>query len=402
MLEMLLPLMIGIIIGTVTGMIPGIHPNTTIPIVLSLTFFLDPFSVAVVLISSGVVNSFVSFIPATLLGAPDSETALGVLPGHKLLMEGHGLEAIKLTVIGGLGSILISLLILPIFSVTIPSIYSILKPNIHFILLFIILYMILIESSPKKILFALLTFSLAGSLGLIVLNSWGSKMLFPIFSGLFGIPLLLLSIRSKTSLPEKFNSEEKKIDKKSVWSSISLGSIAGIISGLLPGLGSAQATVLAQELSFKNKDPTRSFLISIGGVTTSNVIYSVLALYLIGKARSAIAVKVGELIEFTPSNILIFLSLIVIASGVGAFMTIYLSKNSISLLKRINYQKLCTTIIVFISILVFIMTGFYGTLIMLVGLSIGLIPNLVGIKKTHSMGCLLVPTILFFAGINLF
>jgi len=37
---------------------------------------------------------------------------------------------------------------------------------------------------------------------------------------------------------------------------------------------------------------------------------------------------------------------------------------------------------------------------MFVGFCIGLIPPLVGIKRTHSMGVLMFPIILYFLGIN--
>jgi putative membrane protein len=36
------------------------------------------------------------------LGAPDESKALNVLPGHRMLMEGKGFEAVKLNVIGSL------------------------------------------------------------------------------------------------------------------------------------------------------------------------------------------------------------------------------------------------------------------------------------------------------------
>jgi putative membrane protein len=355
-------------------------------------------------LTTGIVNSFVSFIPSVLLGAPDAETALGVLPGHRLLMEGHGLEAIKLTVIGGLGSIYFSLATLPLFALMLPKFYPLLKPNLHFVLLFVITYMILTEGKIKKIFYSISLFLLAGFFGLLVLNNFGSNMLFPLFSGLFGIPMLMLSINTKTSLPKIFKKESMKIPKKTFLSSIGIGSLAGIISGFLPGLGASQATVLAQELSGKSslEMNIRKFLISIGGVTTSNVIYSLLAIYLIGNARSAIAVAIGDLIEVSFNHVILFLIISIIAAGVGTIATIKLSNSSLKLIRKINYQKLCLTVIVFITSLVIIMTQLYGSLIFLTGIAIGLIPNLLGLKKTHLMGCLMFPTMLFFAGINLF
>jgi len=59
-------------------------------------------ALGVFIIAMAITHTFLDVLPAIFLGAPDSDTALGVLPGHKLLLEGKGLIAVKLTVAGGL------------------------------------------------------------------------------------------------------------------------------------------------------------------------------------------------------------------------------------------------------------------------------------------------------------
>jgi len=39
---------------------------------------------------------------------------------------------------------------------------------------------------------------------------------------------------------------------------------------------------------------------------------------------------------------------------------------------------------------------------LLFALLIGVVFGILGVRRTYSMGCLILPTILFFAGINLF
>jgi putative membrane protein len=56
-------------------------------------------------------------------------------------------------------------------------------------------------------------------------------------------------------------------------------------------------------------------------------------------------------------------------------------------------------VIAFLVLLVGLFTGISGLLIMIVAAAIGLVPNLTGIRRSHAMGCLLLPTILFFAGL---
>jgi len=80
---------LGVAIGILAGRTPGIHVNTTIPLLLSLSFFFpSPYYLAVLIVSVAVTEIFIDYIPSIFLGAHDADTALSVLPGHRLLLEG--------------------------------------------------------------------------------------------------------------------------------------------------------------------------------------------------------------------------------------------------------------------------------------------------------------------------
>ena len=49
--------------------------------------------------------------PLIFLGCPDTDIVLSVLPGHELLKQGKGCEAIALTAYGGLMAVFMILLI---------------------------------------------------------------------------------------------------------------------------------------------------------------------------------------------------------------------------------------------------------------------------------------------------
>jgi len=394
MLDLLLALLIGILLGVIAGLLPGLHPNNTIPIILGLSFLFDPLSASIILLTSGVVNSFISFIPSILLGAPEESTVLGVLPGHKLLLEGRGFEAIKLCVVGCFGGVLFSVFSLPLFAIIIPTLYNFIRPNVHWALIFVVFYMIISEKGKNKI-YSLIVFVLSGLLGLLVLNNFSDSMLFPLLTGLFGLPMLLLSIFEKTKIPEKFSFEEEKIEKKSLLSCIGIGSLAGIAAGLLPGVGSTQSTILTQQL-FQRKRDERSFLISIGAITSSDIVYSILSLWLIGNPRSGIAVGISNLLEVGFKEVIIFICFILISAAIATIIALQITKFSLRFLRKINYQKLCIVTFLFLFGLTILFSGFIGILVLITSLVIGLIPNKIGIKRTHMMGCLLLPTILFF------
>lgn len=400
MLDLLLALAIGIGFGVVAGLMPGLHPNNTIPMILGMSFLFGPLPTAVILVTSGVANSFVNFIPSILLGAPEESTVLGVLPGHRLLLEGRGYEAIKLCVVGSLGGIIFSVITLPLFVFVIPPVYELIRPHVHWLLVAVVGYMILNEKGNNKFL-GLFVFFLSGFLGLVVLNNFADSALFPLLTGLFGLPMLLMSIFQKTTLPERFSYEEEKIERRNILSCISIGSLGGIIAGLLPGLGATQSTMLTQQAFGKKEGDGREFLISIGAITTCDIIYSILALWLISNPRSGIAVGVSKLLEVGFKETLFFIALIIISAGISTFLTLKMTKISLKFLRKINYQKLCLYTSLFLFILTFIFSGFIGLLILIVSIAVGYIPNRLNIRRTYGMGCLILPCILFFMGITI-
>ena len=67
---------------------------------------------------------------------------------------------------------------------------------------------------------------------------------------------------------------------------------------------------------------------------------------------------------------------------------------------KLNYKYLSLSVIAFVLIMVFILTGMYGLLIVFTSTSIGMLCANLEIRRSHCMGCLLVPSILFFSGLN--
>jgi putative membrane protein len=389
----LLSLLLGFLFGVVSGLLPGLHPNNIIPIVLTLSFLFNPLDISVILISAGVINSFVNFIPSIIFGAPDDSNVLSVLPGHKLLLQGKGLEAIKVSVTGSLGGVFFALLILPLFVLIFPKIYLLIRPYLYFILSAVSLYMIVTEKGFKKVL-ALIVFILSGLLGFFVLNS-SDKYLLPLLSGLFALPGLFLAFRNKVKIPPIGNSEDKvKFDLKS----IVVGGLGGILAGLLPGIGAAQSTAIVNQI-FRKSGDEKTFLSSIGSLTSSDFIYSILALWIIGNARSGIAVAIGNILEINFQYVLVFITVIVLSSIFGYFLTLIISKKLIPKLIKINYSFVSIAIMIFIIFLVFVFSGIVGLLVTFVSSLIGLVAVKSGIKRSICMACLILPTIIFFAGL---
>lgn len=394
----LIALILGIFAGIITGLIPGIHINLVSLLLVNLSGYLLLFTKGLVLgvfiIAMSVTHTFLDVIPSIFLGAPDSSTALAVLPGHRMLLEGRGYDAVKLTVIGSFFCLLFVIVIIPFLIPIVPIIYSFINPYIGLILIFVVIYMVLTE---QKKLWGLLVFLLSGVLGLIVLNIPNfNQPLFSMLSGLFGTSVLLTSLASNVKIPNQKISKTIDIDKKDILKSVSAGGFSGSLTALFPGLGAAQAAIIGMQLIGK-KAGDYAFMILIGGVNTVNFIFSLVTFYTLQKARNGAVVALSEILKKINLNYLVvFLATVLIVGGIAVLLALNISKIFSKIITKINYQKVCISIIIFISVLAFYFSGLLGFFVLFVSTAIGLIPSLVGVKKSLAMGCLLLPVILYF------
>ena len=389
-MEFLIFILIGIFLGILMGLLPGIHPNLVIlGIPLLIVTNLDPLNILGLIVALGITNSIVDFIPSILLGAPDSGNELSILPGHKMIMEGHGYEAVKLTVIGSLIALIISITSVPLLYLTIPFIYSQLTPYIGFILVAASTIMIV---SEKRRFYGFLVFGLSGIFGLMLnqipVNS--ALILFPIFSGMFGVSILILQIRNNTKIPEQ-NISTLDIENKDVINGSIVGSIGGMFTGLFPGLGTSQ---IASFLSIEKKD--HKFLSSIGAITTANILLSILSLILIGKSRSGLAITIESILNITINEFAFILSVALFSGAIAVIATLLICKHMINFIQKIDYNKLSYIIIALLFSLSFFFLGYFGILLLITSTALGLFTNLISVKKSLLMGILLLPTILFY------
>lgn len=264
------------------------------------------------------------------------------------------------------------------------------------ILIGVVAYMILIERKLVKKMLSLFLFFLSGVLGLIILN-WPnfSQPLFPMLSGLFGVSTLVISLNQNSSIPEQTVTESITVEKGKVARAIGASVFSGSLTGLFPGLGAAQASILGMNLVGKIGD--YGFMILIGGINTVNFTFSLATLYALSKARNGAVVVVSQLIDKVGiKELFVFLAVGLIAGCVSALIALKISKGAASLITKINYKILALSIIFFISVLTLFFSGFVGLFVLAVSSAVGMIAPLVGVKRSHSMGCLMLPVILFF------
>lgn len=401
--ETILFMLLGICIGIFFGITPGFHVNLAITTLFPFAFlFPSPYQFVVLIVSVSCTEMFIDYIPAIFIGAPDADTALSVLPGHRLLFEGRGYEAIKLTVIGGLGALMVGLLMIALVANVFGLLYDISRPYMQYIILGVIGFMIISEKKPKKMLFAALIISLSGFLGLITLNSSlvpQQEVLFPVLTGLFGLSGLMISLSEKAGIPEQKDDVGLRIKKKEIVKAVVFAAFAGILVGFLPAVGISEAAVMMQYVGGSNT--ARSFLITTSGINVANDLFSFISLWLVGNPRSGASVAIQQILtELTFFDVVFLIGSIFFTAGIAAMLTLYLGKKIPKLLVKLNYRYLNISVIIFIVVLVFVLTGFYGLLIAFTSASIGMLCVQLKIRRSHCMGVLLCSTVLFFTGLS--
>ena len=399
-LELLIAIICGMIAGTITGITPGVHINLVSIMLLSasgyLLGFLQPITLAVFIITMAITHTYLDALPSIFLGAPDADQVLNVLPGHRLLLKGQGYEAVKLTVIGSFLCLIATIIAIPILIPVTPVIFYFVEPVMGWILLVTSIYMILHERGMQKKVWALCVYLMAGILGIIVLTLPNLEQpLLPMLSGMFGISSLVMSLHNKVNIPEQKISEEISVSQKDLSKITAASTISGGITGLFPGIGAAQAGIIGAQLVGNIGD--YGYLILNGGINTVNFMFSLVTFYTLEKARNGAVLVILELVKkIDYSELLIFLAAALIVGSICVFFTLWFARKFSKLINIVNYKYMCISVIIFVSLLVFVFSGWKGLLVMMISTALGIIPVSVNVGRNHAMGCLLLPVTLFF------
>ena len=410
--------MMGIALGTFTGLTPGLHVNNIAIISLFLYSqnIVDPVYLAGLIIAAMVAHTFLDFVPSTFLGAPGEDTSLSVLPMHRMLLDGNGYSAVYLSAIGSILAVLIAISLLPLFQIIFSNIaYSAVQYWIPSILTSIILYMLYLESKKglKNLIFAANIVLLSGFLGIIVFTfplngniipvNIGSSMLFPVFTGLFGMPVLLLS-RNKKIPNQKI--EKVNVEKNNYLSSF-FGTLSGSLVGFLPGVTSGIGATISRGF-FKEED-TENFIVALGSVNTANSIFNLAALFIILHPRSEAVDVIGSMLKISPwaslqtvpSLFLLLLISVSISSLLSFFITIYIAQLFAVNIGKLgdNYGNISRFILISLFILIFLFTGPLGLVFSVISLLIGLLPPKLGLMRVHLMSVIILPVLLMYWGI---
>jgi len=218
----------GAIAGTITGLIPGLHTNNVAVLVMASPFF--GAEITAFMLSMCIVQTFVDFIPSIYLGAPSPDTFEGVLPGHKMFMQGYAHEAICLTVFGGIISVAIGAALTPLFFLLIEQNSESVILFTPVVLAFALAMIVGSEKNWKKRVTAAFVVVAAATQGMFFYGQ-----IFPLITGYFGIATIAYSLKEKS-----FQAKQKgdvNIEKGFFTSGL-IGTAGGALVAVMPGIGS--------------------------------------------------------------------------------------------------------------------------------------------------------------------
>ncbi len=384
-----LAILLGELAGVVTGLAPGVHINLVSAVLLALAPTLGAhfplMLVGAFIVSMSITHAFLDTLPSVFLGAPDEATALGVLPGHRYLLRGDGLAAVRLAVLGGiLGTLLTVALFVPCIWL-IAALAEGTKAWLFWILLAFTLFTI---AKDRKRAWALVVFALSGLLGVVVLRLPLDEPLLPLLSGMFGAATLLYSVKEKNRIPEQRDARGVELDARRTALGTALGAVGGFLTALFPGISSAMAAALVSQGSDLGD---RGFLVLIGSLGSASFVLSLAAWIGIGKARNGAMAVVVQMHEVTPHVAMVLLSCALIATGIAALLALRMGKGAAWLLPRIPYAQTCLCVVGAIALITYLRCGWLGLLVLAASTAIGLLPAALKTARAQAMGALMLP-----------
>lgn len=409
--------LLGAGVGTFSGLVPGVHVNTLAAILLAssdmLLGFMEcvvpagygPMVLACCVMSAAVVHAAVDFIPSAFLGVPDESTVMNVLPAHRMLLEGEGMTAVRCAAIGSLvGSVVSLVLAIPMYHLLGGPFGDYLN-TITVGVLIIVLCLMVADECPDRRIHAVAVMAMSGAMGVAAMtldlpfeNAFGMEpeSMFPLLTGLFGIPSLIMA-RNGAGIPPQRDDEVFPVSPIAGVK----GVVTGSLTGWFPGITSTAGATIASRI-FGQED-SRGFISMVASIGTASTMFTFVTLSISGKERSGAMSVINRLLEGAD-----------IALGGEAFALMMMSMATASVLAYIVMIKsgrwmcafaervdtvLLNRILLFAMVaMTWLFTGYAGLVMLLACAVIGMLPIMFDTNRIHLTGCLIIPVLLFKMG----
>ncbi|PIU61120.1 hypothetical protein COS83_04815, partial [archaeon CG07_land_8_20_14_0_80_38_8] len=174
------------------------------------------------------------------------------------------------------------------------------------------------------------------------------------------------------------------------------GIIGSIIMALVPSVSPSQVGLISKEYS-KNSNELK--IASMTSINISDNLLSLIALMTINKGRSGVVEKIGEIITLTETNYYLLLFTGFLTCVISAYLLIKIAQLFAEKIQIFNNNKTRILIILFVSLITFYFDRFAGIIILILSTLLGYYANKTSIRRSQLLGCLVIPTIIFYVSI---
>ena len=383
----------GVALGTMSGLVPGLHANNFALLLAGFAPAIpaDPLPVGAAMLAAGVTHTFLDIVPSLAIGVPDPALAPSALPGHRLVLQGRGREALRLSAMGSLLAVALAVpLALPV-TLAMERVYPTITANLSLVLGTVSVLLVVTEQTMEARFGGGVALLASGALGVLTLDVPAGgvlpagSMLAPLFAGLFGAPILIEAISGEGVPPQA--DARVTVGRRVVLSVGAVGTLAGALVGYIPAISSAIAAAAALVV-LPHRGP-RAFVVATSGVNTANTVFALFALVALGSPRTGVLVAVDRV--GVPLHLPVLLASVAIAAAAGFLLVLVVGDRYLAVVGAVDNVVVSVGVLIFLCVLVLALTGPVGLAVFGVSTIVGLVPAQFGARRMTCMGVLLVP-----------
>jgi putative membrane protein len=383
----------GIALGTMSGLVPGLHANNFALLLAGFAPAIPapPLQVGAAMLAAGVTHTFLDIVPALAIGVPDPAHAPTALPGHRLVLQGRGREALRLSAMGSLLAVVLAVPLAVPVTLGMKRVYPTIAAHLPIVLGTVSLLLVLTERTMTARFGGAVALLASGALGVLTLDVPpagvlpAGSMLAPLFAGLFGAPILIEALSGEGVPPQ--GDAQVTTSRGVVLAVGAVGTLAGALVGYIPAISSAIAAAAALVV-LPHRGP-RPFIVATSGVNTANTVFALFALVALGSPRTGVLVAVDN--TGVPLDLPVLLGSVALAAIAGFLLVLLLGDRYLALVGSVDNVVVSIGVLVFLCVLVVAFTGPVGLAVFGVSTLVGLVPARFGSRRMTCMGVLLVP-----------
>jgi len=425
LLRLVMVTVLGVLASTPLAFLPGLHVYNLIGLIVVyysiVSLYMSPLEIAIFTLAMTVGYVFMSIVSTVILSAPDDSAVFILFPSQRFALQGRAFEAILLTAVGSLISILFLAVATPLLNIVIPVLVQIERSYLGVIVGLLAVYLFITEwpkdlgvynkpllqklkEAYANIIAGWVTYILSGLLGIIVL--WRNPLpltasytsLLPVFVGLFAVPSILLNLIAKFEIPRQRFQTSLDITKKELAHGLISGIAGGGFAATIPVVTAGIGAMITGQMTAVRRE--NAFMVSQGA---SRAAYYVGALFFLFLPFRYVKGGAARMLSFfydsySLYDLYIAAAMMCLAAVLSFMVLIPISKKMVKIAEKYGIRHLSIASLIAIVVIVWFFTGWQGVAVMVVATFVGLIPILFHSRRTMCLAVLLVPMALDMLG----